>query len=213
MTKNTKMKTTTMKRIQTFTKQFQTLISLCLIVLLTLGQQNSFAIENQKNNDSCCAVKTKLIDHSNAAIAIKLPTSSNWALADYEISHSLYLELNPVLNGISTKQLNNSDKSIQQMFDENFKISEPIFADADISIQASFIASNTLLINNNADVVINNLFWKENTKTCCSVNSTTNCLLSLPVKINQPLQLDWEKSDEAINLQIFINNTTQESGI
>ena len=154
-----------------------------------------------------------MIDHSNAAIAIKLPTSSNWALADYEISQSLYLELNPVLNGISTKQLNNSDQSIQQMFDENFKISEPILADADISIQASFIASNTLLINNNADVVINHLFWKENTKTCSLVNSTTNCLLSLPVKINQPLQLDWEKSDDAINLQIFTTNTIQESGI
>ena len=206
MTKHTKMKTTTMKKIQT-------LVSLCLIVILTLVQQNSFAIENQKNNDSCCVVKAKLIDHSNAAIAIKLPTSSNWALADYEISHSLYLELNPILNGISTKQLNNSDQSIQQMFDENFKISEPIFADADISIQASFIASNTLLINNNADVVINNLFWKENTKTCCLVNSTINSLLSLPVKINQPLQLDWEKSDEAINLQIFTTNTIQESGI
>jgi len=200
------MKTTTMKKNQK-------LISLSLIVLLTLGQQNSFAIENQKNNDSCCVVKAKLIDHSNAAIAIKLPTSSNWALADYEISQSLYLELNPVLNGISTKQLNNSDQSIQQMFDENFKISEPLFADADISIQASFIASNTLLINNNADIVMNNLFWKENTKTFCLVNTTSNSFISLPVKINQPLQLDWEKSDEAINLQIFTTNTIQESGI
>lgn len=213
MTKNTNMKTTTIKKIQTLTKQFQTLVSLCLIVLLFLGQQNSFAIENQKNNDSCCVVKTKLIDHSNAAIAIKLPTSSNWALADYEINNSLFLELNPVLKSTSTEQLFNSDKSIQQMFDENFKISTPLFANADNSIEASFIASNTLLINNNADIVINNLFWKENIKTSCFQSESTNCSLSLPVKIKQPLQLDWEKSDEAINLQISATNTIQESGI
>jgi len=213
-TKNTKMKTTTMKKIQTLKGHFKNLASFLVILFLSIGNKNIYAAENDKNIDSCCIVKTKLISKDDLNISIKLPSPKNWAFADYQITQNLYLELNPVLKATSSEEWKNSDYYIQQMFDENFKISNPLFDEADNTIQAAFVASNVLIVNNlYADFAINKLFWKENENTLCNGSASHNEYQQIPVKINQLLKQDWEKSDEEINLQILTTNTIQESGI
>ena len=212
--KNTTMKNNKMKKIQTSKNQPLTLLSFLIIFIFTIGNKNVYAAANFQNIDSCCVIKTGLIDKDDLTISIKLPSPNNWAFADYEITHRLYLELNPILKVTSNEQWINSDQNIHQMFDENFKISNPLFDEADNTIQATFVASNVLIVNNlYADFAINNLFWKENENTFCNENASNNDLQQIPVKINQLVKQDWEKSDEEINLQILSTNTIQESGI
>ena len=210
---NTQMKLTNMKKNQPSINLFQTLFSFFLIILLTFGQQKSLATELQKNTDSCCIVKNRLTEKNDLNISIKLPTPNNWAFADYEIAHSLYVDLNPTLKSTSNEQLNKSDLQIQKMFDENFKISNPKFDEADNTIASNFFASNVMFVNNyQADITINNLFWLENVKPQLNCNLSNNSLQPISIKINQPLKLDWEKSDEAINFQILSTNTIQTNG-
>lgn len=209
--KTAKMINTKMKKIYTMKNQTIRFVSPFLVLLLTLSNINSVTAANF--NDSCCVDKTKLVDKYGDRVAIKIPSPQFWAMADYEITHSLYLELNPVLNTISADQLLNSDESMHQQFEENLSISTPAFSDADNIMQAVFTAANGLLINSHsADVTINHLFWKENVQSVCmNEDYNTSFNNKLPT-ISVPEQSAWNLADDTINTQLYTTtNNTQNS--
>jgi len=210
--KTAKMFNTTMKKIYTMKNQTIRFVSPFLVLLLILGNINSVTAANF--NDSCCIAKTKLVDKVGDKVAIKIPSPQFWAMADYEITHSLYLELNPVLNTISADQLLNSDESMHQQFEENLSISAPAFSEADDYMQAAFTAANGLLMNSYAaDITINYLFWKENVKSVCMNEDCNTSFENKLPNISVPEQAAWNLADDTINTQLFMNTNTAPSSL
>jgi hypothetical protein len=210
--KTAKMFNTTMKKI--YTMKHQTIQLVCSFLTLFFILGNIDSVTAASFTDSCCVAKTQLVDKYGAKVAIKLPSPQFWAMADYEITHSLYLELNPTLNTISADQFLNSDESMHQQFAENFSISTPTFSDADDNIQAGFTAANGLLINSHsADVTINHLFWQENEQSVCKNEDCMKSFNSKSPSISLPKQSAWMLADDIINTQLYSTTITAQNSL